>query len=159
MTVAMAVGEKGGDRDGDYDRVVRFRDTDAAGVVYFGAVLDVCHEAYEHSIAMAGIDRRSFFSRQGYGVPITRAEVEFLRPLFCGDRLAVALRSRRTRTDAFEVTYEIFVEGCPDRPAGRARTCHVCIDGTTRSRRPLPPELETWLGQTMGDPPGDLPAP
>lgn len=128
-----------------HERIVRFRDTDAAGVVYFGAVLDFCHEAYERSLAAAGLDLRVFFSSQGYGVPIARAEVTFLRPLFCGDRLTITLKPEQTGPHRFEVAYELCLTDQPDQPVGQARTHHVCLDGTTRSRLTLPPELLTWL--------------
>lgn len=127
------------------DRVVRFRDTDAAGVVYFGAVLDFCHEAYERSLAAAGLDLRTFFSSQGYGVPIAQAEVKFLRPLFCGDRLTIALTPQQTAPHRFEITYDLFLADDRDRPVGHARTRHVCIDAPTRSPLDLPPELINWL--------------
>jgi len=40
---------------------VRFKDTDAAGVVYF-AVLAMCHEACEESLAVSSINLKVFFS-------------------------------------------------------------------------------------------------
>ena len=45
-----------------YTRSIRFHETDAAGVVYFANVLVLCHEAYEASLAAAGIDLGEFFS-------------------------------------------------------------------------------------------------
>ena len=38
-----------------YHRTIRFADTDAAGVVFFPNYLTICHEAYEESLAAAGI--------------------------------------------------------------------------------------------------------
>ena len=42
-------------------RVIRFQETDAAGVVYFANLLALCHEAYEASLAHAGIALKPFF--------------------------------------------------------------------------------------------------
>ena len=40
----------------DYRRRIYLGDTDAAGVVYFAKGLEICHEAYEESLAKAGIN-------------------------------------------------------------------------------------------------------
>ncbi|MEM6500966.1 MAG: thioesterase family protein [Cyanobacteria bacterium P01_C01_bin.89] len=45
-----------------YSYQVQFKDTDGAGVVYFSRFLDICHGAYEASLAAKGIILRDFFS-------------------------------------------------------------------------------------------------
>ena len=42
-----------------YHRTIRFKDTDAAGVVYFANILAICNEAYEESLEASGIDFRN----------------------------------------------------------------------------------------------------
>lgn len=39
-----------------YSRHIHFRDTDAAGVVFFANYLALCHEAYEEALAAAGLE-------------------------------------------------------------------------------------------------------
>jgi 1,4-dihydroxy-2-naphthoyl-CoA hydrolase len=54
-----------------YSRTIHFQETDAAGVVYFANLLALCHEAYEASLAEAGVDLRQFFSSGGeVAVPV-----------------------------------------------------------------------------------------
>lgn len=130
----------------EYERIVRFQDTDAAGVVYFTAVLDMCHEAYEASLAIAGIRLREFFSSQGIvAVPIVHAEVDFSQPLFCGDRLTIELQPRTTSTNSFELEYQVY--SVDTDPAAIARTRHVCIEPRSRAKQPLPNDLRHWLKQ------------
>ena len=74
-----------------YTRTVRFKDTDAAGVVYFANVLAMCHEACEESLASSGINLKVFFSNSSVTIPIVHASVDFLRPMFCGDQLLINL--------------------------------------------------------------------
>ncbi len=45
-----------------YYRTIHFSDTDAAGVVYFSTLLSICHEAYENSLQVAGIELKTFFT-------------------------------------------------------------------------------------------------
>ncbi len=127
-----------------YQRTVRFEDTDAAGVVYFANVLKICHEAYEEVLITAGFDLKSFFRDSDVAVPIIHADVDFFRPLHCGDRLSVQISSHPINDSEFEIVYEISLVGF-DRPASRALTRHVCIDPVGRSRKELPPKLRQWV--------------
>jgi len=131
----------------NYSRTVRFQDTDAAGVVYFANVLTMCHEAYEESLAMAGIHLPSFFSRSSLGFPIVHASVDFFRPMFCGDRQVISLTPKQLDPHKFEIFYEVFgVEEC-EQPVAKVNTRHVCIDPTSRTRQELPPAIIQWLHQ------------
>jgi 1,4-dihydroxy-2-naphthoyl-CoA hydrolase len=129
-----------------YFRTVNFRDTDAAGVVYFANVLSICHEAYEASLAATDVDVKLFFSvASPVAVPIIHTEADYLRPMFCGDRLRVELTPKGLTDDQFEIHYQIFVEAVPETFSGKAVTRHQGIDATTRQRQPLPLFMKQWL--------------
>ena len=132
-----------------YSRTVRFQDTDAAGVVYFANVLAMCHEAYEESLAAVDIDLRLFFSNPSVAIPLVHASVDFLRPLFSGDRLVIRLLPKSLDGESFEIAYEVWVE-MVDKSGARAVTRHVCIDPTGRTRKALPDEMIRWLGRWGG---------
>lgn len=125
-----------------YNRTIRFADTDAAGVVYFAQILSICHEAYEESLQQAAINVGTFFSRGAIAVPITHAEADFRRPLRCGDAITIQLTPQQITPDSFEVRYEVRHEG---KVAAIALTRHVCIETATRQRHPLMLELTQWL--------------
>jgi 1,4-dihydroxy-2-naphthoyl-CoA hydrolase len=128
-----------------YPRTVHFQDTDAAGVVYFANVLTMCHEAYEASLAASGIELRSFFGGSELAIPIVHASVDFLKSMFCGDRLQVHLTAHRLHPAEFEVQYQLFLDSERRKPLSRAITRHVCIEVATRSRHSLPEFMLTWL--------------
>ncbi|MGB7087821.1 MAG: thioesterase family protein, partial [Phormidesmis sp.] len=99
-----------------YARVIRFHETDAAGVVYFANLLTLCHEAYEAALAEAGVDLKQFFSsarssgddsneKGGIAVPVVHAEADFYRPLFCGDAIAIILMPTQLTLHSFEIAY------------------------------------------------------
>ncbi len=133
-----------------YQRTVRFGDTDAAGVVYFANVLSICHEAYEASLAAAEIDLPAFFSGATVAMPIAHANVDFFRPMVCGDRIEIHLTPVLLKDSEFEIVYEVFLESRSERAVSKARTRHVCIDPATRSRRSLPANISQWLQQWTG---------
>lgn len=127
-----------------HTRTIRFQDTDAAGVVYFANVLAMCHEAYEESLVASGINLKSFFSNPSVAIPIVHASVDFLRPMFCGDKLLIHLTPKPLSDNEFEISYQI-VASATDKLVAKAITKHVCINPMSRTRTQLPDEMSQWL--------------
>jgi 1,4-dihydroxy-2-naphthoyl-CoA hydrolase len=128
-----------------YLRTVHFQDTDAAGVVYFANVLAMCHEAYEASLASAGVDLKSFFTHPEFALPIVHASVDFLRPMFCGLQYEIQVKPTGISTRKFQISYSILLLKEPENVVSHATTVHVCIDPVTRARIDLPTEVMQWL--------------
>jgi 1,4-dihydroxy-2-naphthoyl-CoA hydrolase len=128
-----------------YARTVHFPDTDAAGVVFFARYLSICHEAYEESLAAAGVALGTFFADHGVVVPISKSEATYLRPLICGDRLRIDVTPSRLSENSYALDYVIWKTGPADKRAAVVRTEHVCISSTTRERLPLPAPVAAWI--------------
>lgn len=128
-----------------HNRTVRFQDTDAAGVVYFANVLSICHEAYEASLAASGINLKSFFNNPTAAIPIIHASVDFLRPMFCGDKLLIHLTPQQLDENKFEIAYQIVAASSSEQQLAKAITKHVCIHPITRTRTQLPEAITHWL--------------
>jgi 1,4-dihydroxy-2-naphthoyl-CoA hydrolase len=128
-----------------YQRTIHFSDTDAAGVVFFANFLSLCHEAYEESLAAAGIDLTTFFSDHGVVVPIAKSEASYLRPLRAGDKVLVTVTPESISENSYALKCEVVKLDAAKKTAARVRTEHVCISSKTRERLPLPPALAAWL--------------
>ncbi len=129
-----------------HTRTVRFADTDAAGVVFFANYLAICHEAYEESLAAAGIELQTFFTSTGVVIPISKSEADYLRPLRPGDKLRITVAPTSLSENSFAIRYEIFKQqGATEKLAARVRTEHVATSPAKRERVPLPPALAAWL--------------
>jgi 1,4-dihydroxy-2-naphthoyl-CoA hydrolase len=128
-----------------YNRTVRFQDTDAAGVVYFANVLSMCHEAYEASLAASDINLKLFFNNPEAAIPIVHANIDFLRPMFCGDELIIQLIPQQLGENKFEIIYQITAASSTEQKLAKAITRHVAIDPITRTRTQLPETLIQWL--------------
>lgn len=126
-----------------YSRTIRFQDTDAAGVVYFANVLAICHEAYEESLNVSNINLQLFFRNNDFAIPIVHASVDFLRPMFCGDRIFINLSINQLNSQKFEVNYQI--NTLENEIIAKAITRHICIDPNTRTRKEFPSEILYWL--------------
>ncbi|MGD1872868.1 MAG: acyl-CoA thioesterase [Mastigocoleus sp.] len=125
---------------------VRFEDTDAAGVVYFANILNICHQAYESSLEAVNINLKDFFTNPPIAYPIVHASVDFLRPIFCGDKLLVTLLPHKVGIDKFEIDYQILVS---DVLVSKAITRHVCIDAISKRKREVSNEVIAWLDFCM----------
>jgi 1,4-dihydroxy-2-naphthoyl-CoA hydrolase len=122
---------------------VQLRDTDAAGVLYFANLLAICHGAYEAALAAGGIDLRAFVTNPPIALPITQTSAEFRRPIYCGDRLTIALLPQRQTESGFVVNYEVYND--IEQLVGKAQTEHVAIEVAQRRRVELPESIAAWL--------------
>ena len=123
----------------EYKYIIQFRDTDAAGVVYFANILSICHIAYEASLIESGIDLKLFVNNPEFAVPITHTSADFFKPLYCGDRITIELIPRSIDSCRFEIDYQL--------GSATAITKHVVIDPSTRKRQEIPLILTNWLEQ------------
>lgn len=128
-----------------YSRRIRFSDTDAAGVVYFANYLSICHEAYEEALLASGIELNRYFGDEGIIIPVSHTRSDFLRPLQCGHTIDVELSTELVKADTFSTNYKVFLTSPVRKLAAQARIDHVCIDATTRRRRPLPETFSSWV--------------
>ena len=128
-------------------RVVRFGDTDAAGVMHFHQLLRWCHESWEESLQIYGVKTADVFpgSRQGtpdVALPIVHCHADFRAPLFAGDSLHINLTPKRIDPASFELTTQFH---CLDQMAAKGYLRHIAIDATTRQRCALPADIDRWL--------------
>ena len=128
-----------------YERTVRLADTDAAGVVFFARTLAICHEAYEASLAAAGVELNDLLGANGIVVPISRSEADYKRPLRPGDKLRVSVTPELISPNSFALRFEVTKLGPPAKLAAAVRTEHVCTAPAKRERAPLPPALLAWV--------------
>ena len=128
-----------------YHRTVYLHDTDAAGVVYFASAMQMCHEAYEESLLVAGIKLSETIATGKIALPITHAEIDFFRPVFFGDRLTIKLTADRLKDSEFAIAYSIYSASDPQQLVIQANTKHVSIIPQTRTRSSLPQTIVQWI--------------
>lgn len=121
-----------------YHRTLYLADTDAAGVMYFAQGLKICHEAYETWLSKIGISLAKMLEEKQISIPIVHADIDFLRPIFCGDRLQINLEIKLIQDNEFIIQYQIFKQEFLNKPVVTAQTRHVSIHPQTRRRTSLP---------------------
>ncbi len=121
-----------------YHRTIYLADTDAAGVIYFANALKICHEAYETWLTEIGISLSQMLKQKQMAIPIVHADIDFFRPIVCGDQLQINLELKLIQDNEFLINYQIFKREFLKKPVAIAKTKHVCINPQLRSRIPLP---------------------
>jgi 1,4-dihydroxy-2-naphthoyl-CoA hydrolase len=129
-----------------YSRRIYLGDTDAAGVVYFARGMEICHEAYEESLASSQINLKQMLREGKIALPIVQAEINFFQPLFCGDQIEINLNTTQLNQSEFRVIYQI-TTGNLERVLVKAQTQHVCINPQLKARLDLPLVMLNWLQQ------------
>ena len=131
------------------EQVVRFGDTDAAGVMHFHQVLRWCHEAWETSLERYGIAASAIFpgcrdqqSAPAIALPVVHCEADFSRPVHGGDQLKVLIAPERLNPGSFEMRTHFQLE---EVDVARGLIRHVAINPTTRQRCALPEGIDRWL--------------
>jgi 1,4-dihydroxy-2-naphthoyl-CoA hydrolase len=120
----------------NYERTIKFADTDAAGVVYFSNLLSICHEAYEaYLVTNLNLDLQSFFQHKSTAFPIIHANIDFFEPLYCGDCISIFMLPQLLNDKVFEIEYEVYKNHIQ---VAKALTRHICINPQTRETKALP---------------------
>ena len=130
-------------------RIVRFGDTDAAGVMHFHNLLRWAHEAWEESLECFGLEVSDTFP--GYSadamnpkvsLPIAHCQAEYKMPTRVGDQLLVVVAPKKIDSGSFQVETTFRLQNdC----VAVGNILHVAINSQTRQRCLLPEHIELWL--------------
>ncbi len=71
---------------------VRFADVDAAGIVYYPRLLDICHQAFEELFQQLGpMPYHRWTQQLELGFPTRKLEAEFIAPVLYSDPIQVEI--------------------------------------------------------------------
>ena len=115
---------------------IRLHDTDAAGVIYFAAVLRIAHDVYEQFLEAHGESIRATLDGRTLAYPVVHAEADYRRPIRLGDRLSIRLDATRAGEGSFTTRYT-FSNG-QGEIAAEASLVHAAVDVTSGRPVPLP---------------------
>lgn len=118
---------------------VRLHDTDAAGVIYFAAVLRIAHEVYEQFLEARGESIRATLEGRALAYPVVHAEADYRLPIRLGDRLSIRLEATRNGERSFTTRY-FFTKG-EGETAAEVSLVHAAIDPASGRPVPLPDGL------------------
>jgi 1,4-dihydroxy-2-naphthoyl-CoA hydrolase len=123
---------------------VRMHDTDMAGILYFPRQFRFAHDALEDFIESEGIKFKQLFTEENFVFVVVHAEADYYMPIYVGDELEVHLFCERIGNSSFTLVYKMY--RMPLREyVGSAKTIHVALNSTTRTKIAVPGKLRTAL--------------
>jgi YbgC/YbaW family acyl-CoA thioester hydrolase len=120
-----------------------FYQADPAGVLFYGRIFELFHQAYAALVVRAGVPYQRHFGIGEYATPIVHAEADYRRPIRPGETLEVRLTVERLGESSITLAFEIVDAGGDIRATGRE--VHVTVDAHTFGTRPMPAELRAAL--------------
>jgi len=131
------------------NRIVRFGETDPAGVIHFHNLLRWSHEAWEESLEEYGLKVNDIFPNgsQASGnvevaLPIIHCKADFRSPIKTGDHLEIILVPEKIDISSFQVQSKF---QCAGENVALAFIRHLAINVQTRQRCALPEKINLWL--------------
>ena len=138
-------------------RLVRFGETDAAGVIHFHQLLRWCHEAWEESLMLYGVRTDEVFPGGSdhaeaplVALPIVHCEADFRRPIYRGDELILKLQPERLDPGSFQIITTFHRDAGRDlerdsEEVARGLIRHLAINVDNRQRCALQQGIDLWL--------------
>jgi 1,4-dihydroxy-2-naphthoyl-CoA hydrolase len=119
-------------------RKIHFYDCDAAGVLFFARIYELCHSAYEEMISAFNL-KEDYWNNDDYIVPIIKSEAAYHKPLKYGENVIVDIKVSQLRFSSFELNYECKNE--KGEITNKVKTVHVCVDKKTWKKNPFSEEI------------------
>ncbi|MEN0060977.1 MAG: thioesterase family protein [Myxococcota bacterium] len=128
-------------------QIIALSQVDAAGILYFARLFEICHLAFEHWLIDEGLPLLAGLGESDELMPIVHAEADYRSPLRLGHVIDVAVQVEATGQSSITFGFRVTTQG---RLAAVARHVHVAIDKADFRSRPLPDAI---LGLAKGEQP------
>lgn len=119
-------------------RKINFYDCDAAGILFFARIYELCHSAYEELIASFNI-AEDYWNNEEYIVPIIKSEASYHKPIKYGEVITVEIKVAQLKSSSFELNYECKNE--KGEVTDKIKIVHVCVRKKDWMKRELPDKV------------------
>jgi 1,4-dihydroxy-2-naphthoyl-CoA hydrolase len=129
-----------------YNRTINFHQADPAGVLFFGNIFPLAHDAYEAFITGLGTER-NYFNDNDYAIPILHAEADYYSVIQPGDKLTISIKATTVKSSSFELAY-VFTDDEKNIKA-KVKTIHVLVRKKDFRKTELTDELLVGLNSIL----------
>jgi acyl-CoA thioesterase FadM len=122
-----------------YEIFISFHLVDAAGIVFFGHVFSLAHQAFEsYLIYQLKLTWKEWFQHERWIVPIRHTEALYFHPLRVGHSCLIQVQIADIKESSFQLAYHFYqdhVKCCS------VHTTHVFCDRSTQKKIPIPESI------------------
>ncbi|MCK4858087.1 MAG: acyl-CoA thioesterase [candidate division Zixibacteria bacterium] len=123
--------------------IIKLRDTDAAGLLFFANQLVYAHDLYELFLERIGFPLPQVIRQEPFLLPIVHVESDYLAKLEVGEQVEIILTVAKISDSSFTLAYQLF--NSAGELAGEAKTVHVAVDKKRGQKIKLPDKLRNAL--------------
>lgn len=125
---------------------IPFHLSDAAGILFFGHVFSLAHQAFEQFIIQQlECDWESWFRHPDWVVPIKHAEANYLFPVQTGQECRFEIMIGSIATTSFTVITSLFQQN----HCCTVKTVHVFCNPHTKQKIPIPSRFMSRLQRVI----------
>ena len=127
-------------------QIVRFSDTDAAGIVYFGAFATYFDEGFHAALRSKGVGWNQH-REDDFLLPIVEQNCRFFYPLRAHDEIKVVMNISKIGNRSFTSSHKVFVvkEDGTDQMCASGTISRVIVDYKNFKAKKIPDKLRNIL--------------
>lgn len=115
---------------------IPFHQVDPAGILFFGHVFTIAHQAFETFITETlNIQWQEWFQNPEWCVPLKHVSADYLRPIVGGDRYIVSIAVEEVKETSFILKTIISKD---DIDHCHVKSVHLFVDKTILQKIPIP---------------------
>lgn len=132
-----------------YSCLIPFHLTDTVGILFFGHVFSLAHQAYEHFIIQqVDCPWGTWFQNPDWMVPIKQTEAHYMRPLLAGQECTIGILLTTLSSCSFTLTASFTQQQVL---ACQVKTVHVFCNRSSKQKMPIPSDLASRLKQLLSE--------
>ena len=119
------------------------RDSDAAGIMFFGKYYFIAHDAYEAFMESVNCSLKTFIDESDYMPLIVHSEADYKKPLKYGEQFEIEIEVSNIGDSSFTLVYNI--RNSTGETVANVKTVHVAVNLASRKKCPLPEDFKSKL--------------
>jgi len=119
-----------------------FREADPAGIMFFGNIFGVAHDAFEQFILDAGFTWQEWFLTKDYLIPIRHTEADYKAPFRPGQTYEVLVSVASFGETSFKMRYVFESQG---HKHATVQMVHSVLDKKTQQKLTIPADIKSRL--------------
>jgi len=131
-----------------FKRRINFYDCDPAGILFYGRIFQLCHEAYELMIESFNL-KESYWENESFIVPIIHSEAKYRKPLLAGETAQIEITVTNLKESSFELTY--VCKNDIGEVTNNVRTVHVFVNRSGWKKIKISEEVRKRLSRHLVD--------
>lgn len=123
-------------------KTLKFRECDPVGIMFFGNIFGIAHDAFEEFILAAGYTYNEWFKQKDHIIPIRHTEADFLNPFRAGETYDIQVTVASFGETSFKMKYHFSQNG---KPHAVVHMVHAVLEYPSFKKSALPSVMKERL--------------